>query len=197
MRDPIRFLVLLLFAVVLAGTVVASETTYRNEEFGIYIAIPQGVQLCLPRKEQHDHGPVFLLEHAANNAGSEITLNRVIVIFAGYNANDTTKRLNNFLDDLCDNIGKGKRVEAPPRLEVNGLPSVAAMVVRSDGWIDVFVATQAGKADPAFDPLVPSINYDLRLHTTAEHLEEDLGIFRTLLKTVTISPPDSAALGRK
>jgi hypothetical protein len=65
----------------------------------------------------------------------------------------------------------------------------AGRVNRSDGWIDVIVVTQAGKPDPAFDPSVPSVNYDLTLHTNPRYFEEDLRIFRTILSTVRLAPP--------
>jgi hypothetical protein len=66
----------------------------------------------------------------------------------------------------------------------------AARVNRPDGWIDVIVVSQAGKPDRAFDPSVPSINYDVGLHTTPQYLDEDLRIFRAVLNTVRLSPSE-------
>ncbi|MFZ0519725.1 MAG: hypothetical protein WAL95_01800 [Candidatus Acidiferrales bacterium] len=67
--------------------------------------------------------------------------------------------------------------------------SKAGRVNRADGWIDIFVVTQAGKPDPQFDASVPSVSYDLSLHTTGRHLDEDLRTFREVLSTVKLSPP--------
>lgn len=63
-----------------------------------------------------------------------------------------------------------------------------------DGWIDIFVVTQAGEPDPDFDASVPSVNYDLSLHTKPNHLDADLRVFRTVLQMIRLSspPPPSA-----
>lgn len=60
---------------------------------------------------------------------------------------------------------------------------------RTDGWIDIIVVTQAGKADPNWDATAPSVNYDLSLHTTGRYLNKDLRTFRAVLNTVRLSPP--------
>jgi hypothetical protein len=78
---------------------------------------------------------------------------------------------------------------APADLTVNGLPSEAARINPSNGWIEIIVVTQAGKPDPDFDASVPSINYNLSLYTDASHLDEDLTVFRAVLKAVKLDPP--------
>jgi len=47
----------------------------------------------------------------------------------------------------------------------------------------------AGVGGGPCDPSVPSINYDVGLHTTARYLDEDLRIFRAVLNTVRLAPP--------
>ena len=163
---------------------------YRNEEFGIRLTIPKGLQLCVPPEHEHDHGPVFLLRHTKSRACDDLSDERYVAIFAGYNAVDGTKRLGDYLKSVCTGIGRGRCRLAPRDLQIAGMRSKAGRVNRKDGWIDIFVVTQGGKPDPQFDATVPSVNYDLSLHTTARHFDEDLRTFRELLSTVKLSSPE-------
>lgn len=78
---------------------------------------------------------------------------------------------------------------APKGLAVARLMSKSGRVSEGD-WTDILVVTQAGKPDPTFDPTVPSINYDLRLHTDRADLQVDLQVFRTVLQTIRIAPEE-------
>jgi hypothetical protein len=178
-----RFFSFFITAVVLSPTT-AGPRVYRNEEFGITLPMPEGALLCPTPVNEHDHGPVMLLGPARANGCGAVESSRSIWIFAGYNAADVTKKLQDFLKWEC----RGPCGPPPRRLHVTGLPSAAARVSRSNGWIDIIVVTQAGKPDPTFDPSVPLINYDLKLHTRPENLKEDLRVFRTILETVRLSP---------
>lgn len=171
--------------VVVAVTVAAAEPqVYRNREFGIIVPVPKGALLCSTPAGQHDHGPIFLLGSSDAKGCDDSERHRAIVIFAGYNAADVTRKLQDFLRWECN----GSCGVAPAGLRVAELPSAAARVNRSGGWMDIIVVTQAGKSDPASDPPVPSINYDLRLHTRARNLDEDLRTFRTVLRSIRLSP---------
>jgi hypothetical protein len=161
---------------------------YRNEEFGITLTMPEGVLLCPTPDDEHDHGPLTLLGTADAKHCQDAEHRRNIDIFASFNAIEETKTLDNFLKSQCTGVFKGGCLPAPPRLSVNGLRSAAARVNHANGWIDILVVTQAGKPDPLFDGSVPSINYDLSLHTRPEHLKEDLRVFRTVLETIRFSP---------
>ncbi|MFZ0883125.1 MAG: hypothetical protein WAN14_06975 [Candidatus Acidiferrales bacterium] len=172
------------------GGAAAGPQVYRNEEFGIRLPIPKAVLYCVPPEDEHDHGPVFLLQGTKSQACDELSYKRYIAIFAGYNAVDTTKRLGDYLTSECTGIGRGPCRPAPRDLQIAGMRSKAGRVNRADGWIDIFVVTQAGKPDPQFDASVPSVNYDLSLHTTRRHLDEDLRTFREMLATVRLSPPE-------
>ncbi len=177
----------LVLVVLIAFAGGANPRTYHNEEFGITLPVPEHTLLCA-FPPQHDHGPVFMLGGANNQACFGLERNRAIVIYASYNASDTTKKLLDFLSWECNGIAKGPCGLPPEGLRVKGRTAAAARVDGADGWLNIFVVTQAGKPDPAFDPSVPSINYDLSLHTTAEHLDEDLRIFRAILATIRLSP---------
>ncbi len=168
----------------------ASPRIYHNEEFGITLPVPERTLLCA-FPPQHDHGPVFVLGGATNQACFDLDRNRAIVIFASYNASDETKKLLDFLWWECTGIAKHPCGLPPEGLRIKGRTAAAARVDGADGWIDIFVVTQAGKPDPAFDASVPTINYDLSLRTTAEHLDEDLRVFRAVLASVRLAPADS------
>lgn len=162
---------------------------YRNDEFGIRVPVPKGTLFCVPPEGQHDHGPIFLPGSSDPSACDDIDHNRYVLIFASYNAIEETKKLGGFLKEQCTGIGGCPCRPAPDGLRVAGMATKAARVNRSDGWIDIIVVTQAGKPAPDFDPSVPSVNYDLTLHTKPRYLEEDLRIFRAVLSTVRLAPP--------
>jgi hypothetical protein len=179
---PQLFFVLVAAAMLNAVTV--NQQIYRNEEFGTTLPIPDSAHLCPEPENEHIHGPVMLLGTAEAKGCGDLEHSRSILIFASYNVADDTKKLPDFLKWQCG----GPCLPPPSDLRITGLPSAAARVNRSEGWIDIIVVTQAGKPDPDFDPSVPLINYDLRLHTKPEHLKEDLRVFRTVLETVRLSP---------
>jgi hypothetical protein len=165
----------------------ANARIYHNEEFGITLPVPEAALLCA-FPPQHDHGPVLMLGAGDNQACFDLEGNRVIDIYASYNASDNTKKLLDFLRWECLEIAKHPCDLPPEGLRIKGRTAAAGRVDGADGWIDIFVVTQAGKPDPAFDASVPTINYDLRLHTTVRHLDGDLLIFRKVLATVQLSP---------
>ena len=176
-------------ALLVSCVVSASPHIYHNEEFGITVPVPEHTLLC-SFPPQHDHGPVLMLGGVSNQACFDLDRNRAIVIYATYNASDDTKKLLDFLWWECTSIAKHPCGPPPEGLRIKGRTAAAARVDGTDGWLDIFVVTQAGKPDPAFDASVPTINYDFSLRTTAGHLDEDLPIFRAVLATVRLSPPD-------
>lgn len=162
---------------------------YRNQEFGITVPVPKEVLRCPTPENEHDHGPVMLPGAADGKGCRDLEHSRYIGIFASYNVAEVTKGLRDFLKWECADLAKGPCRPASKSLQVTGLPSMAARVNRSDGWVDIIVVTQAGKPDPgAFDGSVPSVNYDLTLHTRPEHMEKDLRVFRTVLATIRLCP---------
>ena len=182
-------------------TLLAAQTdtphVYRNEEYGIAVAVPAGALLCPVPAEQHDHGPVFLIGTTDTVGCSEFEHKRTVVIFAGSNAVNATKRLHEFLKWECRNVANGPCGTAPQGVHIPGRPSEAAQVDHSSGWIDVIVVTQGGAPDSAFDATVPSINYELRLHTTRTHLHEDMRVFRKVLDTIQLPSVPSSPEGRE
>jgi hypothetical protein len=117
-------------------------------------------------------------------------------VFASYSATEDEKSLDTYLHSLCVNLPPIENdpgvacSQAPADLSVDGLPSKAARINHSNGWIEVIVVTQAGKPDPDFDPSVPSISYELDLYSDPSHFDQDLASFRAMLKTIRIAPRD-------
>jgi len=161
---------------------------YRNVEFGITLRVPHGVKLCTSPSREHDHGPVMVLDPSQAKACNDAEGGRIVEVFASFNAVEATKTLDKFLQSECADTGKGGCGPAPADLRVGEMQSAAGSVSAPNGWIDIFVVTQAGKPDPAFDASVPSVNYVLRLHTDQEHREADLHTFCTVLRTIQLSP---------
>jgi hypothetical protein len=189
MHMPITRILAFLFASLFFSVQAPKTQVYRNDEFGITVPVPEGTLFCVPRKDQHDHGPIFLPGSSDPSACDDIDHNRYVLIFASYNAIRDTKRLHDFFKDQCTGIGGGPCHQAPEGLRIPGMATKVGRVNRPDGWIDIIVVTQAGKPAPDFDPSVPSVNYDLTLHTKPRYLEEDLRVFRAVLSAVRLSPP--------
>lgn len=172
----------------------ARPRVYRNAEFGMTMPIPDGVA-CMAPPGEHDQGPTFLLGHAGKEACDDldrIERSRYIEIFAGYNAVDATKTLPRFFRSQCRATGGVTCSTAPMEIGIPHMRTMAGEVAHPNGWVDVIVVVQAGKPDPAFDPNVPFVNYDLRLHTRREDLRNDLSTFREVLRTIRLSPPPPA-----
>lgn len=184
--------ILVAMAVTVLGALLNAKTDksviFRNEEFGITLPIPDGALLCPVPENEHIHGPVMLLGTSVAKGCSDLEQSRSIDVFASFNKIEDTKTLAKFLKSQCTGVFKGKCLPAPPHLGIEGMRSAAGRVNHSDGWIDILVVTQAGKPDLLFDASVPSINYDLHLHTNREHLENDLRVFRSVLETIRLSP---------
>lgn len=179
------------------------KSVYRNEDYGIFLQIPPEAWLCPAGGNGIDHGPALLLgSKNASVCRSYSRQKRWILIFGGFNAAEVSKTLHTFLKWQCANAALDWKEPdavcspAPDDLRVNGLPSEAARIDHSNGSIEIFVVTQAGKPDPGFDPSVPYVNYDLSLSTDAGHLDADLAVFRAVLKAVRLDPPPPAPLPR-
>ncbi len=185
-RQPVWLPVL---ALALVSGAAMQPQEYHNPEFGITVPVPKEALLCESPRGEHDHGPLFLLGSRTPASCSDTASSRTIALFAGYNAADATRRLNDLLQWQCKYVAKGTCGTAPSGLQVDGLPSESGEVRHRNGWIDILVVTQAGKANPAFDPAAPAVNYTFGLRTTASLMARDLATFRTILRTTRLSPP--------
>lgn len=169
----------------------AQTKVYRNRQFGMVIPIPHGLYLFRPHEMTGvDHGRQFFFKPTSiedcNNGGCD----RYIEVDAYYNTIDETAKLHDFLEHECTVFGGVECLQPPEDLKVKGLASESARIKLPNGRVEILVVTQAGKPAPDFDASVPSINYSICLLTSEEHLDADLRFFRTILKTIRISPPD-------
>jgi hypothetical protein len=171
-----------------AASAASHPSVYRNREYGILLPIPSGAWLCSVPYSGANHGAAFLLGTQDESLCTKTSGKRWISIFAGYNAAENSKTLHSFLNWQCAYEAHGSCSQAPAGLLINGLSTETARVDHRDGLITIIAVAQAGKPDPDFDATVPSINYDLSLHTDTSHLDEDLAVFRAMLKVIRIAP---------
>jgi hypothetical protein len=194
-RPASVFLVLLLLLCTSGAS--QRKPIYRNREFGIVLSIPSGTLPCIPpfyRGNGIDHGPEIVLD--ANDASlcSKPSGKRYMDVFASYTTTEEEKSLDSYLHSICDDLSPIESdpgavcSRAPADLSVNGLTCRAAMINHSNGWTEIIVVTQAGKPAPDFDPSVPSISYELSLYSDSNHFDQDLAVFRAMLKTIRLAP---------
>ena len=169
----------------------AQIRVYRNSQFGFEVPIPRGLYLFRPHEMNGiDHGRQFFFKPTSvedcNNGGCD----RYIEVDAYYNTLEDTAKLHDFLEHECTVFGGVECLQPPEDLKVRGLASESARVKLPNGRVELLVVTQAGRPTPDFDASAPSINYSICLLTSEEHLDADLRFFRTILKTIRISPPN-------
>lgn len=165
------------------------SSLYHNEEYGITVIYPKDLTLCQVPKDEHDHGPLLIIDPVLAKGCNDADGGRFIEIFASCNCFEDTKMLPDFLKHMCKLYSaKDKCLPAPKDLDISGTLSLAARVDSSNDWVSIIVVTQAGDSDPQFDLSVPSVNYDIRLHTKRQFLERDLSVFRAVLHTLKLSP---------
>jgi len=165
---------------------------YRNLEYGIVLPIPRGTLPCIPPLYEGngaDHGPQILLGTNDASLCSKSSGKRYVNVFASYNSSYPPMSLQTLLATECQFTFNAACAPAPADLRFGKLKSVAGRLNRPDGSIEIIVAAQAGNPSPNVDASAPSISYEASFHTDLQHFEEDLLVFRTLLKTIRITPP--------
>jgi hypothetical protein len=174
----------------------AQNRIYRNREFGIVLPVPSGTLPCIPPFYQGngvDHGPQIILGTKDASLCTKSSGKRHVDVWGSFTTTEEEKTLRSLLDSECKYVPNDENdpsavcSPAPAGLSVNGLPSLAGRINHSNGWIEIIVVTQAGKPAPDFDSTVPSRSYSLSLYTDANHLNEDLAVFRAILKTIKIT----------
>jgi hypothetical protein len=165
------------------------RTIYRNVDYGVTLPIPSAAQMCpVSSDDRTHHGATFLLGTKDIGQCESSSEKRWITIWAQYNASEDTKTLHSFLQWQCQYEARGQCQAPPEGLQINGLPTEAARVDQPNGAIEILVVTQAGKPDPDFDPTVPANNYELSLHTNPRSFDQDMAVFREVLRSVKIAP---------
>lgn len=171
-------------ALVLVGA--AHRTgTYANEEFGFEVEIPPGASTCAAEPPEHDHGIDVYLDGAGD--GCDRLAQRPYVGVGGSHNAAEYESPRRALEGLCSANGANE-VTPPAGL---GFPGRRTAVCRGDSpdtaWVDVWVATQAGRSGAA------EVNYTANLHTIVSRFDKDLAVFRAFLaKQVTLDLPAAA-----
>jgi hypothetical protein len=181
-----------LAAVWSATGAVSQSRIYRNPEFGISLPIPSRTLPCTPPVYEGngiDHGPQILLATQDATLCGKSSGKRYMEVFASITSTEEEKTLRGNLESRCEFEIKQTCSAAPADLQIKGMKTEAGRLDRPDGSIEIILVTMAGKPDPDFDSSVPAFNYELSLNTDAQHLDEDLKVFRLILKTIKIVPP--------
>lgn len=165
------------------------KRVYHNIDYGITLPVPNAAQMCpVSSGDTTHHGVTLLLGSKDDKQCGISSKKRWILVWSQYNAVEDSKTLHSFLQWQCQYEAKGQCQALQTELQINGLPSEAARVDYPDGSIQIMVVAQAGKPNPEFDSTVPGNNYELSLHTTPDHFDEDMAVFREILGSIKIAP---------
>lgn len=170
--------------IVAFGQTTSNSKGYVNDEFAIYLPAPSEGFLCPVPQNEHNHGFIILLGGGDPKNCHDDVRHRYLSVFAFYNVTDDTEHLAGLLKMGCEAFG-GACQPGPPGLQVPGLESITGKVSLTAGWIQIIVATQAGAPIPPSRE--PGVDYLFDLRTKPDHLEADLKVFRSILKTVKLS----------
>jgi hypothetical protein len=178
------------------GTSVQATQRQVNSEFKFSVEFPSDISVCTATSGEHPHGFFVRFEDQktdcrAVNVNSSIS---GISIDAYFNT-AFWRTLEDAADAFCED-GDAQESEIGAEtmnyLAFNERRSLACVVKRSDGSIDVFVVTQAGEwpgPQDSSDLMAPYINYTASLHTTKANMARDLSTFRRVLDSVIIDYP--------
>lgn len=171
------------------GTVGAGKRPRRlvNSEYRFSVEAPAGAVTCW----KGAHGFSILLGSGSGGCKSRVPEAHVGV-FGDYNAAFEATPLE-ALRDLCPD-GAVWADKSGLRLTFPGRASAVCRKNRADGWVDIYVAAQAGQWGKGFgeDSRLPYINYTAELQTRAWRFGSDLKVFRRILSSVHI---DEAVAG--
>lgn len=162
---------------------------YHNPEFGIDVELPNDLPANDGSGDGHDHGPVICLDADDAQECSEAEHRRFIGISGWFNVLDEMETLEDYLHWTCTKLLKGRCVPAPRGLRIGAGPNAVARVNHANGWIDIDVLTQGGRApDQAADDPTGAVNYSAWLHTDRAHMKADFRRFKSVLRSVRLTP---------
>jgi hypothetical protein len=164
----------------------ANAETYRNPEFGFSVEVG-GRLTCRAAPFTHDHGIDLYLDglHLEGGPGDCDLYDRPFIgIIGNYNVLFAPSAAAQ-ARTLCGYAGRPTK--APPGLQIDGHSSSSCRVDRRDGWIEIDVVAQDWQQPGKHTEL---INYEVMLHTTPQRFDQDLALFRAVLKTIRIFKPD-------
>jgi hypothetical protein len=156
----------------------------RSDEFEFSVGVPAAMVSCVAASGTHPHGVAILLRPGKQSCRASAP-RPFVGLYGDYNVLFDQAPAQ-ALNLLCPR----SQGTAPRELENLAFPGHASAVCRSNdrnGWVFVFVVTQAGSWPDKEPPSVPYINYTADLHTTPVRLAGDLETFKKILATVNIS----------
>ena len=163
-----------------------SGQKYTNSTFGFSVDVPAGTPTCRSEPTQPDHGLDMFLDSGPDGC-EKLQTRPYLGVFAEYNA-AMAPNPDAVLAGL--NHLKGIHRGTAPELQIPRRPSAVARVDRDDGWVEIWVVTQAWKwPPPAEESDLSYVNYIVTLNTTPQRLERDLRRLRALLGKVRIFEP--------
>jgi hypothetical protein len=159
-----------------------------NSEYRFSVEVPPGAVGCV----KGSHGFSILLSPRAGGCGSQAPQDYV-GIYGDYNSAFYATPAE-ALQALCPH-GAAPAAGGGLGLTFPGRPSAACRRDGRDGWVDIFVAAQAGAWPKGFGlhRPVPLIDYTAQLHARATRLASSLAAFRRILNSVRIRGPRAAA----
>jgi hypothetical protein len=180
---PLASLGLILTAITLGA---CTGQTYTNSAFGFSVDVPAGTPTCRSEPTQPDHGLDMFLDSGPDGC-EKLQTRPYLGVYAEYNA-----AMSPTPDAVLDGLNhlKGIHRGAAPELQIPKRPSAVARVDRDDGWVEIWVVTQAWNwPPPAEESDLSYVNYIVTLNTTPQRLERDLPRLRTLLRRIKIVEP--------
>jgi hypothetical protein len=181
----------LCIAVCIAGTKDLQRVV--NAKFKFSVAFPADRKVCTSFSGDDPQG--FFMIYAAGRTDCENPPSdpeiAAISIFARFNASFLRTPEEELRTD-CPNDATAASSRAELRLEFEGRHSAVCRSYLADGTVDIYVATQAGAwPRPHTSPELsaPTVTYFGVLHTGHVKMDDNLQMFRKILRTVRIEYP--------
>ena len=162
-----------------------------NDEYGIWAFFPRGAVVCEARSWQHPIGfYTFLGETRECGHPYDPPVARFVQVFAGYNAFSAPTPKDHM---PCPD----GQLPADLNVELSGLvlqsmDSFTCASAEGHGRITVAVSAMGGGPNIAGpgEPRTERVLYSALLSTRAEHLDEDLSLFRDFVRRLRFFPAD-------
>lgn len=174
-------------ALAIALAAVAAPTPYSNPDYGFRLDPPRNRTLCMDDPPAPNRGAFFLLEESGACPFAMSGESAFIWVSAAHNELEYPS-LKALADARCD-AGSARRYDAAD-LHFPGTASVACRSIDRHGFIHVEVlAFRKQRQDRSLGKAAGDwIVFQASLTTTQKRLKQDLGTFRTTLRSVRFSP---------
>jgi len=187
MRNKSRAFVALLVVLASAGAA-AKPQSYRHDEYGFEVRMPEGAARCAPDKYSVDDGELFYLDKSHIDCRTiDYHEERTISINGVPNgSNDTGEpdTLDGYYQQYCE-LNDGCTGEHP-KLSIAGQAVRTGQTKGNNGRLDIFVLYQHGENPHFKGKHLKANNIAVVLSTDAAHEAGDLKALKQLLATLRI-----------